>query len=661
MNPSTASTDTPGAPVRHALAAAGLWFLLALTLLVGLRRNETLLAGSDPYYHLRFAAEVLEHGIGTHELPWLRFSIFREHWGDKEFLFRLFLLPFVGGEDPIQGGLLALSVLNALQAALIGFIGVRWFGKPGALLPILLLGVNTALLPRLNLLRPHNLSMPLLLLATYFVERRAYRRLGLTAAAYTLAYTAAQTLPLLCAGLFFLIALFRKEKEWGLLVYPPLGFLFGFLLHPAFPHNLLIWRITNINFYKDNEAATLGTEIFPLTSAQFLLYSSMSIFLFVAALLVTRPWQGAPRLDRRELILGGLAMVFTGLAILAYRFVEYGAPFGMLYAFALFHRLHANPEHPPRHRRIRSVLMPALLGYAVIVNVMIASLMDVFETRTRYFGDPADARAFAAALPDAARVAARWDTTAQYCFAAPHALFLSVVDPIYMHANDPAIFRIATDLFAGIALDPVEIVRGPLESDYVAHIARGARLSEQLREDPRASIVFENEQHVLFHLHGDGGFVVDWDLAISGERTGDEWPVAPPAGAFAPGPAATQPYRAYVSPAPSTWPGQLADDQREVAWCARRTLRVDEPETRWIGFTSLGPAIVYLDGEEIVQSSGTIRPWRGEIRFPLPLTPDREHELLICVMPGRNANGFFWREADAPFPPARFPPAAQGR
>ena len=480
MMPSHSSTDAPAAPVRHALAAAGLWFLLALLLLLALRHNETLLSGSDPYYHLRFAAEVREHGIGTHELPWLRFSVFRDHWGDKEFLFRLFLLPFVGGEDPIQGGLLALSVLNALQAALIAFIGVRWFGKAGALLPILLLGTNTALLPRLNLLRPHNLSLLLLLLATYFIERRAYRRLGLTAAAYTLAYTAAHTLPLLCAGLFFLIALFRKEKEWGLLVYPPLGFLFGFLLHPAFPHNLLIWKITNINFYQDNEAANLGTEIFPLTSAQFLLFSSMSLFLFFAAMLVTRPWHGAPRVERRELILGGLALVFAGLAILGYRFIEYGAPFGMLYAFALFQRLDANPEHPPRHRRIRAVLMPALLGYAVVVNLMIGSLMDVFETKTRFFKDQNDARAFAEALPHQARVAARWDTTAQYCFAAPHALFLSVVDPVYMHALDPAIYRMATDLFAGLCLDPVEIARGPLASDYIAHIARGVRLSEQL-------------------------------------------------------------------------------------------------------------------------------------------------------------------------------------
>lgn len=653
----TPDETAPAHPFTHALAAAAAWFILVLFLLLALRSGETLLAGSDPYYHLRFAQEVREHGLRTHELPWLRFSVFREHWGDKEFLFRLFLLPFVGGEDPIRGGLIALSVLNALQAALAGFLGVRWFGRMGFFLPLEILATNTSLLPRLNLLRPHNLSLLLLLLAAYFIERRAYRRLGLTAAAYTLAYTAAHTLLFLCAGLFFLLALFRKSREWGLLVYPPLGFLLGLALHPAFPHNLLIWKITNINFYFDNEAANIGTEIFPLTTSHFLLFSSMSIFLFAAALLTTRPWTGAPHLDRRELILGALALVFLGLAALAYRFIEYAAPFGMLYGFALFHRLHDNPTHPPRDRRLRAGLLAVLLFYAVGVNALIAERMDLFEDKTRFFPTREEARAFANAMPSGAKVAARWDTTAQYCFAAPQARFLNVVDPVYMHALDPALFRIATDFFTGICLDPVEVLRGPLDSDYVAHLSRGALLTEQLREDPRAEIVFESERHIVFHVQGDGGFVSKWDLCTANDTVEGAWPEPPPRERFAPGPAARQPLRAYVAPAPCTWPGHLANDLREVTWWARRTVRSERDETRWIGFTSLGPAVVYRDGIEIAQSSGTIRPFRGELRFPLRLDAGTEHELLVCVKPGRNANGFYWREAPTPFPPATYPPA----
>lgn len=44
-------------------------------------------------------------------LAWTRMSVFKYGWGDKEYLFHLFLTPFTLG-DPFIGAKLALSILN---------------------------------------------------------------------------------------------------------------------------------------------------------------------------------------------------------------------------------------------------------------------------------------------------------------------------------------------------------------------------------------------------------------------------------------------------------------------------------------------------------------------------------------------------------------------
>ena len=117
-------TDFSGS-LRDSWIIAGLWFVGALVLLAILRSRIWALSGHDAYYHMRFAAHFLENGVGTHTLPWLRMSVMADQWGDKEFFFRMFLLPFARMEDLMVGGKVALCVLNALQAAVVALVGVR--------------------------------------------------------------------------------------------------------------------------------------------------------------------------------------------------------------------------------------------------------------------------------------------------------------------------------------------------------------------------------------------------------------------------------------------------------------------------------------------------------------------------------------------------------
>ena len=60
--------------------------------------------GADIYYHLKFAQITSRQGI-LQEFPWCQFSIFKDHFADKEFLFHTLLLPFVRNDMQQAGKL----------------------------------------------------------------------------------------------------------------------------------------------------------------------------------------------------------------------------------------------------------------------------------------------------------------------------------------------------------------------------------------------------------------------------------------------------------------------------------------------------------------------------------------------------------------------------
>src|SRR5687768_7607525 len=168
-------------------------------------------------------------------------------YSDNVLLFHLALAPFAADGDPLAGGRLALALLDALVLAAIAGLGVYaagWWGLLAA--PALGLG-SLEMFWRLVRLRPELLALLLLLLALAAAGTRRYRLLGAIAFAFALAYVAWHAF----LGLFLLLFLFtgwaRRRWEWALPLYAVLGTGAGLLVHPAFPANLLVWKLAALD------------------------------------------------------------------------------------------------------------------------------------------------------------------------------------------------------------------------------------------------------------------------------------------------------------------------------------------------------------------------------------------------------------------------------
>ncbi len=613
----------------------------------------------DSYYHLAAARAYAEPG-SLHELPWARFSLMHEGFGDKELLFHWILVPFASGMDPADGGRLALALFNAGLAALLAWLGMGLAASAwGALLPLGLLLASAELDWRLVRLRPELLALLLFLLAVAAAGRRHYRLLGVVAFVFALSYTAFQALLGLAGLLFLWRGWARRKWDWELVLYPVLGVGLGLVIHPQFPANLHVWWVQNVEFFRYKGTLDVGTEIRPRPTDKMLLDNLGWWPALVALVLAARPLAGGGRArspgaaEDDEAMADAFtlaALVFSGLYLLMGRFVLYALPFATLAVLAELRRRGLAPGSWMRLPGGRSRRAQVPLGVVLILCVT-ASFPKVWDLVSRLPGSPDEPpraretawRDLGRAMPDGARVAAPWGSTEAYVLFAPQGRYLNVLDPIFMALPYPRIYALQRALFEGEEPDVPLVSTGPLESEFLAqsNVLGSRLLARRLAHDPRVERVFDEKDLLVRFLPGrNTRFFLDWEAR--GEAPEQAWRAYP----RAPTPA-SRAIEGYV------------DAHRVVGGrgCVRFRHRwhVDQPEVRVVELAPYGPAALSLDGETVAKVEGDLDAVLGEgVRVPLALAAG-DHELVVESCPARarpERNGFYLLDRSGPGVPA---------
>jgi len=470
----------------------------------------------DSYFHLAVARKFAQEGLGG-GLPWARFSVMAERFGDKELLFHVLLIPFAR-LDGDTGGKLAIALLNAAIAAMLARQAVRALGPWGLLLPVWLLFSAGDYVSRLLRLRPELLSLIELLLAVELASTRRYRVLGLLAVVFPLSHTAFQLLPVLAVAWFLADGLRERRWEWALPAYVALGTVVGLFIHPHFPQNVVVWYAQNV-LHARLPLPDAGFEFAHNTFSSALLLNR-GWWASLAALWLARrkegPAAGEPVSTQARYLLVA-ALVFGVLYAYLSRFATYFVPFATL---ALLDHLRARGERPGAWVRLPGRWRLPSLAFALaaaLLSLQTVTMMgSLFRLSHAYdAGRHAEGRALSAALPPGAAVAATWLETEMYVYYAPQARYLNVLDPVFMAARDPGRYALTRAIFEGREPDLPYAVKINLASDYLAlsqEEAHGA--NARLFRDPR--ILTRHRGHLgLFELRpgANEAFALDWRLA----------------------------------------------------------------------------------------------------------------------------------------------------
>ncbi|MCG8455666.1 MAG: hypothetical protein MI919_05240, partial [Holophagales bacterium] len=257
-----------------------------------------------------------------------------------------------------------------------------------------------------------------------------------------------------------------------------------------------------------------------------------------------------------------------------------------------------------------------------------------------------DWAALGRALPAEAKVAAEWGSTAVYLFYAPHALFLNVLDPVFMAVPFPEAHAAVTAIFDGREPDVPSVLARELDSEYLAfsRFQADPKMLRRLISDPRFERLYTGYS-LLYRAvpERNGTFVLDWRLPPPGSRVPPATDVEPEGWRVYPRveDPALRPLEAFVELDRAA--GRSAEDQpsatgelpRPVARCASlvHAFEVAEAASRVYELAPAGPTTLWL-GDELVVATASMEATLGAgVVFQLELEPG-EHRITVLTCRG---------------------------
>ena len=481
-------------------------FVLAWLLFYYLQFTTPWISGYDGYYHIKYAWLLREQGI-FQEFPWAQFSLWSDHFSDKEFLFHVLLIPFTFFADLATGVKHAAVVFAAFFIANFNLV-LRLHRVPLRYLWIILLLVaGDVLLYRLCLPRPHLLSMSFMLWLVHATVRQRYWLLAVLSFFYAQSYTAIH-MPLVLGIIFCAGQLLMREKlSWRSLSVPTVAVLVSSLVSPFFPHNLVVFYVQNlelawqqlfwnINLYQ-------GTELKPMSTRYFFTYNLPLLMPFGGALYlaVLHP----SKVSRESKHLLAMAAAFIVMTMISKRFVEYSYPIGLLFC-ACYCRdrwgkvdLRTLWSQSKLKMAVSVLLITAIAGasgaasYRNLHRDLISVKPSRYEQAAKFLQQHT--------LPDTTVFTCDWDDAPELFYFNHHNRYMIFMDPLFMYSWSPQVWHIWMKIASGTAAErTAKILFNDLKIQYGLCTGNYYNLRKIIENDPHLHIVYEDKEVYVFKV-----------------------------------------------------------------------------------------------------------------------------------------------------------------
>ncbi len=460
--------------------------------------SSTHLCGTDAYYHIKFSYITRTEGI-IHNFHWAQFSLWRDHFFDKEFLYHIYLALFTYG-DLIEGAkwatlIIGCSIFTSFFALLrLNEINYRWLWW------LLLLSSGGYLLFRINVARPQTLSVLILIVGIHFLLNERHWIVGFISFLYSLSYTGHYQYVGLALIYLVITALRDEHRPWKVFVWALGGMILGWSIHPNFPHNVKGFFIQNVlviwNHMQQTVNLNMGGELNPMSTRSLLNVCSASLIplwlMFTISL--ARPF----RLSSKTLFLFAASTIYLVMMMVSKRFGEYWVPVTGLLAAFYFNEL---PEEltPGGLRRerpwvFRVLVLVLLVGIPVL---FIRSHLDTFPQLERC-GESTyapSARWLGENIPEGETVlTCDWDDAPHLFFQSHKHNYAVFLDPTFMYNWNPELWKRWNALANGKDNRPIQTILDYFKVNYMYCTSDFRALRQQLARMPEAELIYPRPQ-----------------------------------------------------------------------------------------------------------------------------------------------------------------------
>ena len=432
-----------------------LWAFVFLIASALLQIIQTVPFDADTAYHVAVARLVAEHGV-LHQFPWTPFSYLAERYADKELFFHLLLVPISHLSYPLAAKLAGTLLGFLLLWTFFRILSAERIEHPG-LWTLAMLVSSGGFLMRLALVRPHLLSLTLLLAIAWAAIHKKWLWLGLLSFLYPFCYIAWHAVLILLLLVESSRFVAQREIAFQSLAVSVCAMAAAVLLHPNFPANTQLFWIQNVEvlFRKawGREAGfSLGEEFAPLSARMALRHFALPLVVVGMAL--------APAIRRRRENLPGFAFLvcaiaFIGLTFRTQRFIEYAVPFCLIAGATSLGSM---------NKRFLLPLIAVMSAWTLLLGS--DRLRDLPQRRDLFPSDRAES--IRKIIPEGAQVfTCGWQLTGEMMLALPERKFLVALDPVFFWAKDPELYRTWFDVVHHPPADLVASIRSHFQAGFV--------------------------------------------------------------------------------------------------------------------------------------------------------------------------------------------------
>jgi len=444
-------------------------------------------------------AEFLKDLGPRYNFHWARFSTFNGNFADKDFLYHLVLIPFTFFKDIFFGVKVAAFIFAA--ALFLGFYLIlkRYADKRILWFFLACFFLSSHFLETISSPRPLTLVILINLLAMHFIIQRRHLCLFFTGIFYSLIHV---TSPLIiCYALIIETVRYFDKKEFYLkaVIFSFLGILAGFLVHPNFPNNFLVFYLNSILvpiYTMKTGVLELGAEFFPFNTREYFLQYPLIIISLISIIYIAVLKMPKPRFETKVFM--ALGMVFFILSFTCQRYLSHGYLI-MLMAFACYVSDFMGAKNSFSKLSLAAIfLLIILLGAGSFkgarYNALVAKVINGhYEAAGRWMEKN---------IPEGELIFhANWSDSQYFIGLNPKDDYFVTLDPVYMYNKNPALYKIYRDVSFGKTKDPYIILKDTFNVKYgYAGKNYFSGLVEQIRKDPRFTILAEDNFGIIFNL-----------------------------------------------------------------------------------------------------------------------------------------------------------------
>ena len=467
-----------------------LWALVLVAAAASLQAIQRVPFDGDTGYHVAVARLTAEHGI-LHQFPWTPFSYLADHYADKELVLHLLLVPLSHLSYPLAAKLVGTLLGTLLLGVFYWILRAEGVAHP-ELWTVAMFVSSGAFLVRFALVRPHVLSITLMMAIAWAAVHERRRVLGLLCFLYPFCYIAWHAVVLVVGLVEAARMLAQRSISMRNLGVAVGALALAVLVHPNFPANTQVFWIENVEVllrkaWASEPGFAMGEELAPMGLLTALVFLGFPLLVVGMAI--------GPAIRRRAENLPGLAFLvaaiaFLGLTLLSERFVEYSVPFSFLAGAT----------------SLRSMRRPVLLALIAVMSAatLLVGSQDLREMprRPELFSSEST-ETIRKIVPEGAQVfTCGWEVTGEMMIALPERKFLVALNPVFLWAKDAELYYTWFNVVHYPPPNAAQVIRNRFRADFVLCETRAEHMAfiQRFHGSPGVKTTYKIGPWVLFAL-----------------------------------------------------------------------------------------------------------------------------------------------------------------